>query len=117
MSVARGTIMTRSYMPGFFEALDGLPETKVKKHFVTIEGEQYQVDLEKKLEIMKNGEENYFIEPAKFGPQIVLKPRPKANIVYPVLMKSEKGYEFLDGDIHWPDRSIEGGLSWQIERE
>lgn len=104
-------------MPGFFEAFKELPETEVKKHFVTINGEQYQVGIEKKLEIMKNGEENYFIKPAKFGPQILLKPKPKTNVVYPVLRKSDKGYECIEGDIHWPNKLIEGGLSWQIERE
>ena len=99
------------------KALQGLPQVKMKKHYVTIQGKRYQVDLEKKLEIMRNGEENYMIKPAKFGPEILLKPTPKAKTRYPTLQRSTKGYVFQDGDIHWPNAIVEGGEAWLIEYE
>lgn len=104
-------------MSELLKALQGLPQVNVKKHYVTIQGKQYQVGLEKKLEIMRNGEENYMIKPAKFGPEILLKPKPKSKNRYPILKKATKGYVFQEGDIHWPNAVVEGGESWQIEQE
>tara|TARA_A100001011_G_C14128037_1_gene764200 strand:+ start:152 stop:466 length:315 start_codon:yes stop_codon:yes gene_type:complete len=104
-------------MSELLEALKGLPPLKKKKHFVTIEGKQYQVGLQKKLEIMRNGEENYMIKPAKFGPEILLKPKPKAKTRHPVLKNAVKGYSFEQGDIHWPNGIVKDGEAWLIEYE
>jgi len=104
-------------MSELLKALQNLPPQKVKKHYVTIQGKKYQVGLQKKLEIMRNGEENYMIKPAKFGPEILLKPKPKPKTQYPILKKATKGYVFQDGDIHWPNAVVEGGEAWLIEQE
>lgn len=95
----------------------GLPPKPPKKHFVTIQGKQYQVGLKKKLEILQHGEENYMIKPAKFGPEILLKPKPKPKTRYSVLKKTTKGYSFEHGDIHWPNAVVDGGEAWLIEYE
>lgn len=104
-------------MSEIFKALANFKKRPVKKHYVNIEGKQYQVGLEKKLEIMQHGEENYTIKPAKFGPEILLKPKPKAKTRYSVLKTAEKGYQFYQGDIHWPDGTTENGETWLIEYE
>jgi len=104
-------------MSELLKALQGRPPVTEKKHFVEIEGKQYQVSLEKKLEIMKYGEENYTIKPTDHGPEISLKPKPKPKTRYSVLRKSEKGYGFEQGDIHWPNAIIENGETWLIEYE
>jgi hypothetical protein len=104
-------------MSELLKALQNLPPQKVKKHYVTIQGKQYQVGLQKKLEVMRNGEENYMIKPAKFGPEIILKPQTRPKTQYPVLKTVTKGYFFHDGDIHWPNAVAEGGEAWLIERE
>jgi len=104
-------------MSELLKALKGLPPQKVKKHYVTIQGKQYQVSLRKRIEIMRNGEANYMIKPTKSGPEIVPKPRPKSKVQYPVLKKANKGYVFQDGDIHWPTAVVEGGEAWLIEQE
>ena len=83
-----------------------------KKHFVTIDGKEIEVTLQKKLEIMKHGEDAYML-----NPDIVLRPKPKAKTRYSVLKKAEKGYAFQDGDIHWPTDVVEGGETWLIEYE
>ena len=99
------------------KALQGFKPRPEKKHFVNIEGKEYQVSLKKKLEIMKPGEENYMIRPAKFGPEILLRPTQKRKHRYSVLKPATKGYVFEDGDIHWPNAVVEGGETWQIEYE
>jgi len=104
-------------MSEVFKALESFKKRPEKKHYVTIQGKQYQVGLEKKLEIMKHGEENYMIKPAKFGPEILLRPKPKAKTRYSVLKTAEKGYVFQDGDIHWPTGTTEKGETWLIEYE
>ena len=83
-----------------------------KKHFVTIDGKEIEETLQKKLEIMKHGEDAYML-----NPDIVLRPKPKPKTRYSVLKKAEKGYAFQDGDIHWPNAVVEGGETWQIEYE
>ena len=100
-------------MSELLKALQGLPERTEKKHFVTIDGKKLQVPLKKKLEIQQHGEE----KPAKFGPEIVLRPKPKKKTRFPVLQKAEKGYTFEDNDIHWPNGVAEGGETWLIEYE
>jgi len=101
-------------MPGFFEAFAKLPPQKKKVHTVTIQGQSIVVTLEKKLEVIRHGEDAYhWINEKEFA----LKPKPKPRTQYPVLTKAEKGYGFEKGDIHWPNKIEEGGETWQIEHE
>ena len=104
-------------MSEFLKALQGLPQPSEKKHFVIIQDKQYEVPLEKKLEIMQHGEENYMVKITDVGPEFVLKPKPKPKTRYSVLQKAEKGYSFEQGDIHWPNGIVENGETWLIEYE
>ncbi len=113
MSAGCGTTTTRSYMPGIFEALANLPKRGPKKHFVNIDGVKIEVSLERSLEIMKRGQEYYMLEDG----EIVLKPIPKMKSKFRKLLGSNKGYHFVDNDIHWPEEIGEGGKTWQIEYE
>ena len=101
-------------MSELLKALQGLPTAPKKVHTVTIQGRSLVVPLEKKLEVMKHGEDAYmWISPT----EIVLKPKPKSKTQYPVLRKATKGYKFEDEDIHWPNAVVEGGHAWLIEQE
>ena len=101
-------------MPGLFEALSKVPPQKKKVHTVTIQGQSIVVTLEKKLEVIRHGEDAYhWINEKEF----TLKPKPKPRTQYPVLKKSEKGYGFEQGDIHWPTKIEPGGEAWLIEHE
>ena len=71
-------------MPGFFEAINNLPPVKEKVHTVTIQGQSLVVTLEKKLEVMKHGEDAYMW---KSPTEIMLKPRRKIEVTYPQLKK------------------------------
>ena len=84
-----------------------------KKHFVTIQDITKEVSLQKKLEIMKHGEQNYMLKEG----EIVIKPRPKPKTQYSVLKRAKKGYKFYESDIHWPVDVTEGGEAWVIEHE
>jgi len=112
VSVVYGIIITRSYMPGFFEALRNLPERKPKKYFITVQGKEYEVSLKKKKWAQAEGENNLIVVDG----EIVVKPSP-AYARYPLLVKSDKGYIFQDNDMHWPNKISEGGVIWQIESE
>ena len=113
VSIGYGTITTRSWMSEIFKALAKLPKREPKKHFVTVEGKRIEVSLEKKLEIIKHGEESYMLEDGN----IVLKPTPKLKSKFKKLLASENGYHFVDDDIHWPEKVAEGGRTWQTEYE
>jgi hypothetical protein len=108
-----GTISIRRLMSELRRALQSLPQAKSKKHFVDIGGKQVEVSLEKKLEVIKNGAENYVI--TKFG--IALRKPSKPKTRYSVLKKVDKGYSFEQGDIHWPNGTIDKGETWLIEYE
>ena len=84
-----------------------------KKFFVTIEDKEVEVSLAKKLEVMKHGEGAYMWK----GDTFVLKPKPKIKTTYRTLQKDKQGYDFVNGDIHWPDQIVEGGYTWQRESE
>jgi len=99
-------------MSEIFKALANLPK-RDKKHFVTVDGSQIEVPLEKKLEMMRHGEDSYMLEQGN----IVLKPTPKLKSKFRKLKVSEKGYHFVDDDIHWPEKVAEGGKTWQTEYE
>ena len=96
------------------EIQKNLPPVKEKVHTVCIAGQNVVVTLEKKLEVIKNGEDAYhWINETEFA----IKPKPKPKTEYPVLTKAEKGYKFEQGDIHWPNAIEEGGEAWLIKHE
>ena len=101
-------------MSEILKALQDLPPVPKKVHTVTIQGQSLVVSLEKKLEVMKNGEDAYIW---KSPTEIMLKPKTKPKTQYPILKKATKGYLFQDGDIHWPNAVAEGGETWLIEQE
>jgi len=91
-------------MPGFFEAISKTEHPPVKKHMVTIQGKTIEVSLEKKLEILRTGEDRFMLD----GTTIKLKPVKKTKRRFPVLKD-------LDGDPYWIDTAK--GFSWQTESE
>ena len=113
MSAGYGTTTTRSYMPGLFEALAKMPRREPKRFFITVQGTEHEVTLEKFKWAQQHGEENLMIKDG----EIVLKPKPKPKTQYSVLKEAKKGYVFQDDDIHWPTGIIEGGKAWLIEQE
>jgi len=100
-------------MPGLFEALGKMPKRELKNFFITVEGKDYEVTLEKKQWARQHGEENLMIKDG----EIVLRPTPIAKTQYSTLKIAEKGYVFQDDDIHWPTAIADGGKTWLIERE
>jgi hypothetical protein len=48
-------------MPGFFEAAKNFRQTE-SKHTVTIQGQTVEVSQEEKIEIVRNGENNYVLQ-------------------------------------------------------
>ena len=113
MSAGSGTTTTRSYMPGLFEALKNMPKREPKKFFITVQGKEHEVSLEKKLWSQQHGEDNLILKDG----EIVVKPAPLPKSKYRILAKSEKGYFFEDDDIHWPNKIAEGGVTWQTKSE
>jgi len=113
VSAGYGTTTTRSYMPGLFEALAKMPRREPKRFFITVQGTEHEVTLEKFKWAQQYGEENLMLR----GGEIVLKPKPKPKTRYSILKKASKGYTFQDSDIHWPNAVVEGGETWQIEQE
>jgi hypothetical protein len=113
VSAGYGTIMTRSYMPGLFEALANMPKREPRKFYVTVDGKKYEVTLKKKKWAQMHGENNLMIKDG----EIVVKPKPKPQTRYTQLVKAEQGYVFHDDDIHWPNGIAEGGKIWRIEYE
>ena len=67
----------------------------VKKHFVKIQGKEVEVSMEKKIEIIRNGESNYILEgmtPVKVEIKIDMN-------VFPEI-------ENLTSDPYWPTESF-----------
>ena len=100
-------------MSAIFKALANLPKREPKKHFVTVDGKVIEVALEKKLEMLRHGFDQYMMEDGK----IVLKPVPKIKSKFKKLVDVDKGYHFIDDDIHWPEKIDKGGKAWRIEYE
>ena len=70
--------------------------------------------LEKKLEVLKHGEDAYvWKSPTEF----ILKQKLKPKTRYSILCNAEKGYKFEQNDIHWPNEVVQGGMTWLIEQE
>ena len=61
-------------MSELLKALKDLPEVKPKVHTVCIQGQNVVVTLEKKIEVMKHGEDAYHWTSAT---EFQLKPKPK----------------------------------------
>ena len=100
-------------MPGLFEALKNMPKREPKKFFITVQGKEHEVSLEKKLWSQQHGEENLVFKDG----EIVVKPAQLPKSKYRTLVKSQKGYFFEDNDIHWPNKIAEGGVTWQTKSE
>ena len=100
-------------MSAIFKALANLPKREPKKHFVTVDGKEIEVALEKKLEMMRHGFDQYMMEDGK----IVLKPVPKIKSKFKKLVDVDKGYHFIYDNIHWPEKIDKGGKAWRIEYE
>ena len=100
-------------MSELLKAFQNLPPVPKKKHFVTIQGKTVEVSLQKSLEVLRHGADAYIWQ----GNEFVLKPKPKTKTTYRTLQKDTRGYDFLDGDIHWPNKIIDGGVTWQRESE
>ncbi len=100
-------------MPGLFEALKNMPKREPKKFFITVQGKEHEVSLEKKLWSQQHGEENLVFKDG----EIVVKPAQLPKSKYRTLVKSQKGYFFEDDDIHWPNKIAEGGVTWQTKSE
>jgi|TARA_R110000796_G_scaffold2582_2_gene10138 hypothetical protein len=100
-------------MSEFLKALQDLSPLTKKKHFVTIQGKTVEVSLKRSLEVLRHGADAYIWQ----GNEFVLKPKPKTKTTYRTLQKDTRGYDFLDGDIHWPNKIIDGGVTWQRESE
>lgn len=96
-------------MPGFFEAWNNLSPNIKKKHTVTVEGKTVEVTLQSKLEIMRSGEDAWHWQ----GDKLVRKPVCKTKKGYPMLMRSDKGYVFHEGNPYWPTGIAQGGYTWQ----
>lgn len=95
-------------MDELLKAIKNLPKRE-KVHTVKIAGQDVVVSLAKKLEVMKHGEDAYMW---KTPTEFVLKPPKKAKASYTVLQEAAKGYEFEQGDIHWPTGVVEKGVTW-----
>ena len=101
-------------MSDFLKDLKNLPPEKPKVHTVCIQGKEVVVTLKKKLEVIQHGEDAYvWISATEFA----LKPPVKPTTQYSILQKSQKGFVFHQGDIHWPKAVVEGGESWLIKTE
>ena len=103
-------------MKEFFEALNNVPIAKPKKHFVTVEGKKLEVDLVKKLEIIRNGEQNYMVKPKGNDFELILKPKINKR-GYKLLKKTDQGYVFHDHDPYFPIDYATGGWQWLAEQE
>lgn len=81
-------------MSELFEALKNF-QNKPKKHFVTIQNETIEVTLEKKIEIIRHGENNYVI---------------KGGVPFRIELKSKKNKFFeldqIKSDPFWPTESF-----------
>tara|TARA_B100000941_G_C28122329_1_gene358740 strand:- start:133 stop:432 length:300 start_codon:yes stop_codon:yes gene_type:complete len=97
-------------MKEFFEALAAMPPPKPKVHTVKINGHSVVVTLEKKLEVMKHGEDAYeWISHIEFA----LKKKPIAKLGYKKLVKGKKGYSFHNNDPFYPKTIVEEGWVWE----
>ena len=100
-------------MDPLFKALANMPPPRKKRHLVTIEGKEMEVSLEKKLEIIRAGEYAFTLKDG----HILRKPKQKTKVDCKILVKSDTGGHFYDGDPYWINKIAEGGHQWQIKSE
>ena len=99
-------------MPGFFEALENFKPTPKKIHTVTIQGQSVVVTLEKKLEVIKHGEDAY---EWKTNTEFVRKKRIPAEQRQPLMYKADKGVTFYKKNPFWVKNIDKEGYIWQIK--
>ena len=120
MCPGHGPTSTRRLMSEIFKALQDFKARPPKRHFVNIDAKQIEVPLDKKLEIMRRGEQYYTLSNVDGKTDIIEKCqiKPEAKTQYSQLIPTpHKGYVFLDGDIHWPTGIVDGGKAWLLEYE
>tara|TARA_B100000508_G_C11283148_1_gene191538 strand:+ start:270 stop:572 length:303 start_codon:yes stop_codon:yes gene_type:complete len=100
-------------MANIFDELKKLPKKQTKKFFVSVQGKDYEVSLEKKKWAIMHGEDNLMIKDG----EIIVKPKPKVKTRHKILAKADRGYFFHNNDIHWPKEIAEGGVTWQTSTE
>ena len=101
-------------MPGFFEALNNFKPMALPKPTIEIQGKKMEVSPELFKKVQMHGAENFELKDGK----VVLKQVFLKNYkTYAMLVKSEKGYTFVDNDPYWPKEFTKGGYTWQIELE
>ncbi len=100
-------------MPGFFEALSNFQSKERKKPIVEIQGTKMEISIELFKKVQMHGAENFELKDGK----VVLKQSSLKGKSYETLVKSEKGYVFVDNDPYWPTGFTKGGHTWQIESE
>ena len=98
-------------MPGFFEALENFKPQKRQPHVVTIEGQSIVMDLERYLEIIRAGEENYTWK----NGEVVRKKRVPVEQRQPLMHKADKGYKFYKKNPFWIKNISKEGYIWQIK--
>ncbi len=99
-------------MPGFFDALKDFKPTPKKVHTVTIEGQSVVVTLEKKLEVIKHGEDAY---EWKTNTEFVRKKRIPVEQRQPLMYKADKGVNFYKKNPFWVKNIDKEGYIWQIK--
>ena len=98
-------------MDPLIKALANMPPREKKKHIVTIDGQQIEVSLQKKLEIMRSGEYAFTLK----NGNIIPKPKKRTKVECKVLVKADMGGHFLEGDPFWIESVAEKGYQWQIK--
>ena len=98
-------------MPGFFEALENFKPQKRQPYVVTIEGLSIVVSLERKLEIMRAGEDAYMWQKG----EVVKKKRIPAEQRQPLMYKADKGVKFYKKNPFWTTGHNREGFEWKIE--
>ena len=94
-------------------ALMDMPPPKKKIHTVSIQGQEIEVSLQKKLEILRAGESAYILQDGKILPR----PKKKTKVECKVLVKADMGGHFCEGDPYWIESVAEEGHQWQIKLE
>lgn len=82
-------------MPGAIEALKNF-KPRVVKHTITVEGRTVEVTLDKKLETIRNGIENYYL---KEDGTPVLREKKNTRHIHPEI-------ETFVGDPYWPEETF-----------
>ena len=89
MSAGCGTTMTRSYMPGLFDALKNIPKREPKKFFITVQGEEHEVTLEKKLWAQQHKEEDLILRDGEIVVKPTAKPKTRYSVCLTLTVKSK----------------------------